>query len=109
MYIEEGIYQLVNKANGNNLDLNDGDWNYGQVQTWETTSRERKSHCQYNQRWLIAKVPGTADTYHIINLFYGVLIGGFNGERGGNWYVKAGPISTDGTCTKWVPQDVGEG
>ena len=100
---------LWNAYNNEALDLSNGEWDYGQVQSWESTGNEsRSSDSQYNKRWLIAKVPGT-DDYQIINSHYGVLAGGFNGERYGNWLVKAGPISTDGFCTRWTAEDVGGG
>jgi hypothetical protein len=57
---------------------------------------------------LIAKIPGS-EYYQIINSHYGVLAGGFAGERFGNWLVKVGPISTDGFATRWKVVDAGDG
>ena len=99
---------LWNEYNHEALDLSNGQWEYGQVQTWESDNEARTSEGQYNKRWMIAKIPGT-DDYQIINSHYGVLIGGFAGERYGNWLVKAGPISTDGFCARWGAEDAGNG
>lgn len=76
--------------------------------TWEASNTPSQGEGQWNQRWLIAKVPSTNE-YQIINSHYGVLAGGFAGDRFGSWLVKAGPISTDGDAARWIAEQLEDG
>lgn len=44
-------------------------------------NNDPNSNGDRNQRWLISRVPGSDEFYHITNLFYGCLMGVYAGKK----------------------------
>lgn len=107
--IEEGVYIIRCVGNNEVLDLSNGTWSYGRVQTWQATSGGITSEGGWNQTWLLARVIGTNDEWHIINLHYGVQVGVFATERNitRSFTVKAAPTRHSAWSTRWIIKDEG--